>query len=94
MSKYTTKQLMNMCQDTIDAICNVKCDSKKCLFKKSLRKYRIDGYCLKDIPEVVKRFIIEVEEDIKTHQEKIKELKEEKRFYQNAIKAFEKEMEK
>lgn len=44
--KYTTKQLMLMTNKERESICRCNCETKYCPFKKSLWKYREDGWCI------------------------------------------------
>ena len=94
MSKYTTKQLLNMSQDEIDKICGIKCDTNKCPFKKSLRKYRFDGYCLKQTKELAESWIPQAYQDIEYYKQCINDAKSDIKFYNKAKKVFDKELEK
>lgn len=91
--KYTTKELFEKPQEEIDSICGGRCGTDRCLFKKSLWKYRFDGYCLKDTIEIAKNDIINLESDILYAEKRINDYKSKIKFDKKRIKAFEKELE-
>ncbi len=90
--KYTTKELMSMTQEEIHEICDGQCETKRCLFKKSLWKYLFDGYCLRDTIQRAKIDIVYIESDILVAKKQIREYKEEIKFNEKRIKAIEKEI--
>lgn len=90
--KYTTKELFEMKQKEIDSICKYQCETKRCLFKKSLWKYRFDGYCIKDTIQVAERDITNLESGILYAKKRINDYKNRINFDKKRIKAIEKEL--
>lgn len=90
--KYTTKELFEKPQEEIDSICGGRCGTDRCLFKKSLRKYRVDGFCLKDTISLTKKDITYTESGIHYAEKRINDLKNRIEFDKERIKAFEKEL--
>lgn len=90
--KYTTKELMSMPQEEIDSICKCQCETKHCLFKKSLWKYRVDGFCLTDTILIAKDNIDHLTSELYDYKERINDCKEDIKFNEKRIKAIEKEL--
>jgi len=88
-----TKELLNMNQEDIDYICNGQCETNQCLFKKSLRYCREDGYCIKQTYKNINRWIEEDEEDIQNLKDDIRIVKERIAKYKLWKKKIEKELE-
>ena len=91
--KYTTEELFNMTDDEIIDICGNKCETSKCPFKPSLRKYREDGFCVVTTYEMIDKWISEDESKIEYLKDDIKELEEGIQRYKKWKKVFEKELE-
>lgn len=92
--KYTTKELFNMTNEELYKICSGQCETKKCPFKPSLRKYREDGFCVVATYEYIDGWISEDEGKIEYLKDDIKELEEGIQRYKQWKKIFEKELEK
>ena len=90
--KYTTKQLLEMSYDELEKICNLKCETKYCPFKPSLRELSEYGFCIKRTYEKINDWIYEDESHIKSLEIYIKYLKELIETYRNWKKKIEKEL--
>lgn len=82
-----TSEILKLSQEEIFAHCGHYCETKRCLFKKSLWKYREDGFCLKDCYEFADEWIEEENFKIKFLQYAIK-------FHKGMIKKYKKMKEK
>ena len=91
--KYTTKELFNMTNEELNKICKNQCETKKCPFKPSFRKYREDGFCIKDTYHCIDGWISEDEDNIKYLKDEIKNLEKRIQRYKTWKKVFEKELE-
>ena len=90
--KYTTKELLEMPNEKIETICKQRCDTK-CPFKKSLRKYREEGFCIKRTYENVDRWIYDDKVEIYQLEDNIAVLKERIKRYETLKKLIKKELE-
>lgn len=90
--KYTTIQLLNMTEEERSAICHDECDTSRCPFKKSLRPYREDGYCLADTFRLSSKWLREIDFNIEHLQEEIQDLKIDRKHYEKLINKFKKEI--
>lgn len=81
--KYTTKELFEMPIEDLERICGCNCMTKDCPFKKSLWKYRIDGYCIRQTYQNINKWC-------DNDDTKILRLKIEIKFLENDIKALQK----
>lgn len=91
--KYTTKELINMSNAEREEICKCRCEEKGCPFKKSLWKYREDGYCIADVYKRADRWIKMEHAEINHYLNAIKKRKEMIKHYKKAKKVLDKEME-
>jgi len=92
--KYKTKQLLKMSQDEIFELCDGNCDTKRCLFKKSLRECRQDGFCISQTYEFLDGWIKDDEQEIKALEFDIKNIKERIEKYKKWKGKFEDELRK
>lgn len=90
--KYSTKELLNMNLIDIIDICHGNCETKNCLFKKSLREFREDGFCISQTYKFIDGWIEEDESQIKSLEIKKDTIKKRIKKYKNWKKKIEKEI--
>ena len=88
-----TKELLSMKQEDIDYLCGGNCETKKCLFKSSLRKCREDGFCIKQTYHNIERWIQEDKRKIEDLENEIRIIKGRIKKYKQWKKEIEKELE-
>jgi len=90
--KYSTKELLNMELSEICNKCQGECETNKCLFKKSLRECREDGFCIKESYKFIDEWIKEDESVIESLEIEKEIIKERIEKYKNWKKKLEKEI--
>lgn len=93
MKRLSTKQLMQMSLEQIYQICGSDGCFKNCPFKKSLHKYREDGFCIKETYEKADEWIEEDEISIKCMESWIKSYKDRIKRYKKLKQKISKEIE-
>lgn len=89
-----TKELLSMKQEDIDCLCNGNCETNQCPFKKSLRKCREDGFCIKQTYHNIDRWIREDQCEIEVLKNEVRIIKDRIKKYKQWKKKIEKELEK
>lgn len=92
--KYTIQEIFDMEQKDIEAHCDGRCESPDCLFKPSLRKVRVDGYCIKETYNLIDYWIGEEEAEIRMLEHDIQLCKKRIREYKSMKKKIEGELNK
>ena len=90
--KYSTAEILNMCDEDIDNLCQGDCGTKNCLFKKFLRKYRENGFCIKQTYLNLDGWIKQDQDEIQEYLYEIKRIKARIKKYKKFKRIMEKEV--
>lgn len=92
--KYSTKEILEMPLEDIYSKCSGQCETKNCLFKKSLWQFREDGFCIKETLKNIDKWLKKDEETIEDLEDKIKIVKDRIKKYKKLQLIINKELEK